>query len=195
MAKKLNERSVLQIASEALPFAKTGGLADVLGALPPALARLGWDVTVVTPRYHGVTAGSLVERFPVTVGGFVADAGFFEAPLPDSARAILIDCPDLYDRDALYGVDNSRSIVTEASSEPRVCWPDLLFERVPAGIKAVRLNTPIPMTISATRISIIVKPRVSRRGPRRECRRSECCPVRCGFGAFMGGRPFRWRRR
>src|SRR5437868_2249068 len=106
MAKKLNERSVLQIASEALPFAKTGGLADVLGALPPALARLGWDVTVVTPRYRGVTAGSLVERFPVTVGGFVADAGFFEAPLPDSARAILIDCPDLYDRDALYGVDN-----------------------------------------------------------------------------------------
>ena len=83
MAKKLNERSVLQIASEALPFAKTGGLADVLGALPPALARLGWDVTVVTPRYRGVTAGSLVERFPVTVGGFVADAGFFEAPLPD----------------------------------------------------------------------------------------------------------------
>src|SRR5256886_451538 len=106
MAKRLNERSVLQIASEALPFAKTGGLADVLGALPPALARLGWDVTVVTPRYRGVTAGSLVERFPVTVGGFVADAGFSEAPLPDSARAILIDCPDLYDRDALYGVDN-----------------------------------------------------------------------------------------
>ena len=106
MAKKLNERSVLQIASEALPFAKTGGLADVLGALPPALARLGWDVTVVTPRYRGVTAGSLVERFPVTVGGFAADAGFFEAPLPDGARAILVDCPDLYDRDALYGVDN-----------------------------------------------------------------------------------------
>jgi starch synthase len=100
------KRSVVQIASEALPFSKTGGLADVLGALPPALARLGWDVTVITPRYRGVTAGSLVERFPITVGGFVADAGFFETPLADGARAILVDCPELYDRDALYGVDN-----------------------------------------------------------------------------------------
>ena len=106
MAKKLNERSVLQIASEALPFAKTGGLADVLGALPPALARLGWDVTLVTPRYRGVDAGSLVERFPLTVGGFVGDTSFFEAPLPDGAHAILVDCPDLYDREALYAVDN-----------------------------------------------------------------------------------------
>jgi starch synthase len=106
MAKKLNERSVLQIASEALPFAKTGGLADVLGALPPALARLGWDVTMVTPRYRGVDAGSLVERFPLTVGGFVGDTSFFEAPLPDGAHAILVDCPDLYDREALYAVDN-----------------------------------------------------------------------------------------
>jgi starch synthase len=35
------QRSVLLIGSEAVPFAKTGGLADVLGSLPPALARLG----------------------------------------------------------------------------------------------------------------------------------------------------------
>ena len=62
-------KSVLIIGSEAVPFAKTGGLGDVLGALPPALARLGWDVTLALPRYRGVTAGSLVESFPVTVGG------------------------------------------------------------------------------------------------------------------------------
>ena len=43
-------KSVLIIGSEALPFSKTGGLADVLGALPPALARLGWDVTLVIPQ-------------------------------------------------------------------------------------------------------------------------------------------------
>ena len=92
-------RSVLIIGSEALPFSKTGGLADVLGALPPALARLGWDATVVLPRYRGVTAGALVETFPVTVGGYTRDVGFFEAPLADGARALLVDCPDLYDRD------------------------------------------------------------------------------------------------
>src|SRR3989442_3835745 len=90
-------RSVLIIGSEALPFAKTGGLADVLGALPPALARLGWDVTLALPRYRGVDAGSLVETFSVTVGGYVQDVGFFEAPLGASARALLVDCPDLFD--------------------------------------------------------------------------------------------------
>src|SRR5438309_5797998 len=98
MAKKLNERSVLQIASEAVPFAKTGGLGDVLGALPPALARLGWDVTLAIPRYREVTGGSLVESFPMTVGGYARDVGIFEADLRDGARALLIDCPDLYDR-------------------------------------------------------------------------------------------------
>ena len=107
MAKRAAVRpSVLIIGAEAQPFAKTGGLADVLGALPPALARLGWDPTVVLPRYRGITAGSLVETFPVSVGGFVRDAGFFEAPLGDGARAILVDCPDLYDREALYGLGN-----------------------------------------------------------------------------------------
>ncbi len=96
---------MLVIGSEALPFAKTGGLADVLGALPPALARLGWDVTLAMPRYRGVTAGTLVESFPVTVGGYTRDVGFFEADLRDGARAHFIDCPDLFDREALYDVD------------------------------------------------------------------------------------------
>jgi starch synthase len=113
-AAPLSPGSVLFIGSEAQPFAKTGGLADVLGALPPALARLGWSATVVLPRYRGVSAGTLVETFPVSVGGFTRDAGFFEAPLADGARAILVDCPELYDRAALYGVgsddyaDNAR---------------------------------------------------------------------------------------
>src|SRR5687767_8645341 len=44
----------LMVASEAHPFAKTGGLAEVLGALPAALARLGHDVIVVLPKYRGV---------------------------------------------------------------------------------------------------------------------------------------------
>ncbi|HMF96807.1 MAG TPA: glycogen synthase GlgA [Vicinamibacterales bacterium] len=99
--------SVLIIGSEAQPFAKTGGLADVLGSLPPALARLGWDSTVILPRYRGITAGTLVGTLPVAVGGFARNAGFFEAPLADGARAILVDCPDLYDREALYGPANT----------------------------------------------------------------------------------------
>ncbi len=42
---------VLFLSSEAVPFAKTGGLADVAGALPAALKRLGVDVRLVLPFY------------------------------------------------------------------------------------------------------------------------------------------------
>jgi len=107
-------RSVLLIGSEAVPFAKTGGLADVLGALPSALARAGWDATVTLPKYRDVRGGVLVDRFSIAIGGYTWDVGFFEAPLPDGACARLVDCPDLFDRDALYGdgnvdyVDNAR---------------------------------------------------------------------------------------
>src|SRR5689334_23054387 len=81
------QRSVLFIGSEALPFAKTGGLADVLGALPVALGRIGWDVTVALPRYRGVTAGELVDRFTLSVGGYTSEVGFFTAPLGERTRA------------------------------------------------------------------------------------------------------------
>ena len=100
-------RRVLMLAPEALPLAKTGGLADVLGALPRAIAALGWDVTVVLPRYRGVTAGTLVAQFPVTLGGYTRELGFLEEPLGDGVRAVLVDCPELYDRQELYGVDNT----------------------------------------------------------------------------------------
>jgi starch synthase len=93
------------IGSEAAPFSKTGGLADVLGSLPPALARLGWNVTVALPRYRGVRAGTPVERFPVSVGGYTSEVGFFDAPLADGAHALLVDSPELYDRETLYGGD------------------------------------------------------------------------------------------
>src|SRR5262245_32504392 len=46
--------SILVVASEAHPYAKTGGLAEVAAALPDALGRLGHRVTLVLPRYRGV---------------------------------------------------------------------------------------------------------------------------------------------
>ena len=48
---------ILMVASEATPFAKTGGLADVLGSLPPALVRAGDEVAVVLPKYRVAEIG------------------------------------------------------------------------------------------------------------------------------------------
>jgi starch synthase len=97
------ERSVLLVGSECVPFAKTGGLADVLGALPAALARLGWSATVALPRYRGVDAGTCVDRFTLALGGVASEVGIFEAHLDDGLTALLVDCPELYDRESLYG--------------------------------------------------------------------------------------------
>ena len=96
-------RSVLIIGSEARPFAKTGGLGDVLGSLPLAIASLGWDVTIALPRYRGVADGVLVERFSLSVGGSAFEVGLYEVPLGESVRALLVHQPDLYDREHLYG--------------------------------------------------------------------------------------------
>jgi len=90
------------VASEAVPFAKTGGLADVAGALPRALARLGHDVEVVIPRYRGVTAGERVGRITVTLGTQPLDAGVF-AVSADGVRTIFIDHPGYFDREGIYG--------------------------------------------------------------------------------------------
>jgi starch synthase len=98
--------SVLIVGSEALPFSKTGGLADVLGALPQSLTHLGWEATVVLPRYRGVTSGKLVDRFAIRIDGYSADVGFFEAVLDRGGRALLIDEPALFQREELYAVGN-----------------------------------------------------------------------------------------
>ena len=45
---------VLMVASEAAPFAKTGGLADVVGSLPAALGAFDCEVAVLIPRYRGI---------------------------------------------------------------------------------------------------------------------------------------------
>jgi hypothetical protein len=71
--------SILHVASEMAPFSKTGGLADVASGLPRALVGLGFEVTVVTPRYRGIElSDSLVARLAVPLGTTVVDASFHE---------------------------------------------------------------------------------------------------------------------
>src|SRR5215470_2631645 len=94
------------VASECVPFSKTGGLADVVGALPKALADLGQQVSVYLPRYKQtkltdtrVVARSITVPFDdryrfcsVVSGGNQAGVNFY-----------FIDYPPYFDRDALYG--------------------------------------------------------------------------------------------
>jgi len=93
------------IASEAQPFSKTGGLADVVGALPRALGRLGHDVTVVTPRYRGAPDGPVAGTIAVEVAGYRFLARLLEQAIGPGARVLLLDCPELYDRAGIYYED------------------------------------------------------------------------------------------
>jgi starch synthase len=97
------------VASEAQPFSKTGGLADVATALSQSLGQLGHDVILIVPRYRTVTAdlGAPRERIRAFVANRWFEADLYESPLGENARALLVDCPPLYDRDGIYAENNT----------------------------------------------------------------------------------------
>ncbi len=111
--KKLN---ILFTASEAAPFAKTGGLADVAGALPKALKKLGHDVRVVIPRYYVVDKekynlkplqGAL--GVPMGVMGEIW-CGVYEGKIPNSDVPIyFIEHEGFFGRSGLYADENNIS--------------------------------------------------------------------------------------
>ncbi len=92
------------VASEVAPWAKSGGLADVLASLPAALTALGHRVTTVLPRYRGVELpdASRVE-IDVTLGAIGYRAILHVIALSDRQRVVFVDVPALFDRPGLYG--------------------------------------------------------------------------------------------
>ena len=93
---------ILMVASEAAPFAKTGGLADVVAALPRALVRLGHSVDVVIQRYRGIAAGEPIWRVAGPLGRQVANATVY-AVADAGVRTVFVDHAGYFDRDYLYG--------------------------------------------------------------------------------------------
>jgi starch synthase len=124
------------VASEVSPWAKTGGLADVAGALPAALDAFGHDVTVVMPRYRGMPAGDEpAETRTIRLGSILQDVSFQTLELSKHRRVVMVDAPTLFERDGIYGTggrdypDNYRRFgvlsaaaleiaLTEAGSRP-----------------------------------------------------------------------------
>jgi phosphoglucomutase len=99
----LGTMNVLFVSPEVYPLVKTGGLADVTGALPLALGALGADVRVLLPAYRGLldhtalTSGrELLADIPDLFGG---PAEVWEAICKTGLRVLLLQAPHLYDRD------------------------------------------------------------------------------------------------
>ncbi len=96
---------VLFVASEGLPYSKTGGLADVVEALPKALAAQGHEVAVVLPRYRGTKATAVVmPSLTIPMGGarlrFPAIA---DGAVLGGVRYFFVEDPAYFDREGLYG--------------------------------------------------------------------------------------------
>ncbi|MEK7679438.1 MAG: glycogen synthase GlgA [Deltaproteobacteria bacterium] len=101
---------IVFVSPEAAPFAKTGGLADVAGALPVALKALGCNVTLIHPLYRDVRAsGARLEsagfEVSVPVGGRLIKAGVFRADL-EGVDVYFLECDEFFDRTHLYGTED-----------------------------------------------------------------------------------------
>ncbi|MGA2671746.1 MAG: glycogen synthase GlgA [Terracidiphilus sp.] len=96
-------------ASECVPFAKTGGLADVVGALPPELVKLGHRVTVYLPLYAGVRKHIegewkyAVRSITIPFESYNRFVGIVDGGLREGVQYYFVDCPELFDRKELYG--------------------------------------------------------------------------------------------
>jgi starch synthase len=97
----------MMVSSEIVPFAKAGGLADMVGALSAALGQLGHDVRVVLPRYYGIDLGRL-RRIGAPLGVPLGDGeewcAVYEGRMPGvEVPVYFLDHEELYGRDGIYG--------------------------------------------------------------------------------------------
>ncbi len=94
------------LSSEAVPFAKTGGLADVAGALPKALRQHDEDVVVVLPLYDQIErqllSDEIIDDVPVGWRGRVRPTRVFQSEA-GGAPAYLIEAPEYFARPSIYG--------------------------------------------------------------------------------------------
>ena len=99
---------ILMVSAEAVPFAKTGGLADAVSALAMTLTNMGHDVKIVIPRYYKIDRAKLTQLegpMGVPVGGGEAWTAVYETSMPDceKLKVYFIDHEQSFGRDGIYG--------------------------------------------------------------------------------------------
>jgi len=124
------------VSPEAVPFAKTGGLADVAGALPKELARAGHEVRLVMPKYKVIdTVKYALSRTGASVSVPIGDKiawGEILTSSQDGFETIFIQNDDYYMRDELYGTrsgdfpDNASRFIFFSKAVP-ACLKELGF--------------------------------------------------------------------
>ncbi len=95
---------ILFVSPEGIPYSKTGGLADVVGALPKALTEAGHEVAVLLPKYRGTkTSAAIVPGMTISLGGTLRFPAIAEGNPVESVRYFFVDDPTYFDREQLYG--------------------------------------------------------------------------------------------
>src|SRR3974390_407515 len=95
---------ILFVASEALPYAKTGGLADVIEALPKALVKLGHEAAVFLPRYRGVKSNKVIlPSVTIAQGPRLRFPAIMDGCVLHRVHYFFLDDPSCFDRDGIYG--------------------------------------------------------------------------------------------
>ena len=161
---------ILMVTSELIPFAKIGGLADVVTALSQALSKKGHDVRIVMPRYYKIDRKNLHAvpgAMAVHLGVFEHWVAIYETVLPNTkVRVYFIDHEQSFGREGIYGTsfepdfsDNPKRFSILAHTAIQVCkkqgWiPDVIHAHdwatglVPALLKLHEKDTEFSKTAS-----------------------------------------------
>jgi starch synthase len=156
---------ILFVTPEAVPFAKTGGLADVAGALPKFLKALGCDLKVVMPYYRMVKESGhpvqhLGEEIEVLLGDEVLKADIYQSQLNQEVPVYFIGRDEFFDREYLYSTprgdyfDNAERFIFFSKAALLFCQrmeysPQIIHHHewqtglIPAYLKSIYRNDPL----------------------------------------------------
>lgn len=156
---------ILFVTPEAVPFAKTGGLADVAGALPKSLHALGCEIILVMPYYRMVKGSGLPlqylgEEFEISVGEEKLKADVYLGHLNQDIPVYFIGREEFFDREYLYATpkadyfDNAERFIFFSKAALIFCQhmefsPDIIHHHewqtglIPAYLKSIYSNDPL----------------------------------------------------